>query len=58
MREVLHGPWRYFAIFMGILLASVVCALSIGFITSPRGTAGPTVLQADSVVKACIAVLV
>ncbi len=58
MREVLHGPWRYFAIFVGILLASVVCALSIGFITSPRGTVGPTVLQADSVVKACIAVLV
>ena len=58
MREVLHGPWRYFAIFVGILLASVVCALSIGFVTSPRGTVGPTVLQAESVVKAGIAVLV
>ncbi|MHC4109045.1 MAG: hypothetical protein ACYSTY_13280 [Planctomycetota bacterium] len=57
MREALHGPWRYFAIFVGIVLAAIICALAIGFVTSPRGTVGPTVLQAASVAKASIAVL-
>ena len=49
---------RNISIFVGIVLCGGVCVMAAGYLTSPRGAAGPTVLQAHSPFVAALAVVV
>ncbi len=57
MSNDLHPGWRYAIVILGMLLSGGVCAASMGFITSPRGAIGPTILQAESPVAAMVAMV-
>ncbi len=55
MAHELYGWQRYLIVGAGMLLAGAVCSLAIPFTVAPRGTIGPTLLQAQSVVSAVTA---
>lgn len=57
MSNDLHTGWRYAIVCLGMLLSGGACVLAIGFITSPRGAVGPTMLQAESPVAAMVAMV-
>lgn len=48
---------RYLTLLGGMLLTGAICNLAAGFMRSPRGTLGPTVLQAANPISAIIAVV-
>lgn len=50
------GWKRYIVFVIGVVIAAAACVAAISFTTSPRGTIGPTLLQAESPVAAVIAV--
>jgi hypothetical protein len=48
---------RNISIFAGVVLCGGVCVTAAGYLTSPRGAPGPTVLQASSPLVAVLAVV-
>ena len=50
------GWKRYIVFVIGIVVAAAACVAAISFTTSPRGTIGPTLLQAQTPAAAVIAV--
>ncbi len=49
--------WKRYIVFVaGVVVAAAACVAAISFTISPRGTIGPTLLQAESPVAAVIAV--
>lgn len=56
--EELEGWRRYAVVFGGILLSGAICSMSLPFLVAPRGTIGPTMLQAESPIAALLATLI
>ena len=53
-----HALVRNVSIFAGVILCGGVCVLAAGYLTSPRGAAGPTVVQSHSLPSAILAVVI
>lgn len=51
------GWKRYIVFVIGVVVAAAACVMAISFTTSPRGTIGPTLLQAQAPAAAVIAVI-
>ncbi len=49
---------RYSTIFVGLVVGGLICNMAAGYLMSPRGAVGPTVLQAESPITAIVVVVV
>jgi hypothetical protein len=58
MSRELEGWRRYVVVFAGMVLAAAVCCLAARFWLSPRGSIGPTVLQAQTPATAAAATVI
>ncbi len=54
----LEGWRRYVVVTAGVLASGAVCVQAVPFLISPRGTIGPTMLQAQSAAAAIIATVI
>lgn len=57
MGQEYEGWRRYLVTAGGMLLCAAICVLAVPFLTAPRGTIGPTVLQAQSTAQAIAALV-
>ncbi len=54
----LQGWRRYIVVTAGVLASAAVCVQAVPFLIAPRGTIGPTMLQAQSVPAALLAMVI